>query len=511
MSITLLSLIFGVLQLAILPLSAEELSLKDAPIVSGEEAVETSHQMMIAGQSIDYKATVGNIILKNDQDKPQANLFYISYIKETQGNEPRPISFCFNGGPGSSSVWLHMGLLGPKRVLLNETGVPIIPYQLVDNDFSLLDVSDLVFIDPVSTGFSHALPLQDEKHFHSTTEDVKSVAEFIRLYLTRNNRWNSPKFIIGESYGTTRAVSLADALHEQYFVTIDGLVLISAVLNFATLDFGIGNDLPYALYLPTYTATAWYHNKLSNAQQQGSLQEALKIATDFVTKEYTPALFKGQLLSKEERDEIANKLANLTGMKQEFIAKNNLRIDNDQFVKQLFFAQGLAVGIFDGRFKGYSEDGVTEGLDFDPGTSALFGSFTATLNYYLRNHLKVMKDNHYKILTNVQPWNYGMAYRAFNVMPTLRSSMIRNPHLKVFVGSGYYDLNTPYFATAYTFNHLWLEQSLQDNITMKWYEAGHMMYIHQPSLKQLKSDLVSFYLPYTKSVEKTAVHAAVAR
>lgn len=459
-----------------------------------EEFKETQHEVIINGQKLSYKATAGNFLLKDEKCEPKASLFFISYTKEGSANTgQRPITFCFNGGPGSSSVWLHLGILGPKRVELTEQGEALPPYQLIDNEFSILDVTDLVFIDPVSTGFSRAIPPDESKRYHGVKEDVKSIAEFIRLYLTRFNRWGSPKFLAGESYGTTRAASLAGVLHDTYFMPINGIVLVSSVLNFQSVDFNIGNDLPYLLFLPTYTATAWYHQKLPPDLQQ-DLYQALGKAREFVINEYSLALFKGDLLKKEEKEAIILKLARFTGLSPEYIERSNLRIEMNRFSKELLRDQKRTVGRFDSRFKGIDEDAVGERSEYDPSADAIFGAFTSMLNQYVRTELKWEQDLNYRILANVDPWDYGSAVNQYlNVATTLREVMTKNPYLRVFIANGLYDLATPFFATEYTFNHLGLDPTLLTHFKMTYYEAGHMMYIHRPSLIKLKKDLNAFY------------------
>lgn len=459
-----------------------------------EEIVETKHEVMINGQSITYRAVAGNLIIKDEKCQPKASIFYISYTKEGVSDlRERPVTFCFNGGPGSSSVWLHLGVLGPKRVYLNENGDALPPYHLVNNEFSLLDVTDLVFIDPVSTGYSRAIPYEEAKQFHGVEEDIKSIAEFIRLYLTRYQRWDSPKFIAGESYGTTRAAGLAGYLHDKYFIYTNGIVLISTVLNFQSIEFNVGNDLSYLLFLPSYTATAWYHKKL-NPTLQANFLETIQKAREFVNKEYALALFKGDLLSLSDRHRIVEQLAQLTGLSPEYIDRSNLRVDMMHFVKELLRNQRETVGRFDSRFKGIDANIVGEYFEYDPSAENIFGAFTSTFNQYVQTELKWTKDSHYKILTNLQPWDYGISNQYLNVAETLRSVMTKNSYLRVFVGNGYYDLATPFFATEYTFNHLGLDSSLRDHVTMKHYDAGHMMYIYRPALIKLKQDLAHFYI-----------------
>jgi carboxypeptidase C (cathepsin A) len=477
------------------PKKGAEQEMEKASCEAKEEFSETRHEIVINGKTVAYQAVAGTLILKDEKCQPKASMFYISYTKEgvDRMNE-RPITFCFNGGPGSSSVWLHLGVFGPRRVHLNENGDALPPYHLVDNEFSLLDVTDLVFIDPVSTGFSRAIPPDNAKQFHGVEEDIKSVAEFIRLYLTRFNRWESPKFIAGESYGTTRAAGLAGYLHDNYYIYVNGIVLISSVLNFQSIDFNAGNDLSYLLFLPSYTATAWYHKKLS-PELQANFLDTMAAARAFVINEYSLALFKGDLLTPRERERIVYQLARFTGLSPEYIDRSNLRIDIMRFVKELLRDERRTVGRFDSRFKGIDADAVGEYFEYDPSADAIFGAFTSTLNHYIQTELKWTKDGHYKILTNVQPWDYGNAKNQYlNVADTLRSVMTKNSYLRVFVGNGYYDLATPFFATEYTFNHLGLDPSLMHHVTMKHYDAGHMMYIYRPALIKLKEDLANFYL-----------------
>lgn len=384
-----------------------------------EEFSETQHEVIVNGKLLNYKAIAGSLILKDEKCQPKANLFFISYTKDgTENQQERPITFCFNGGPGSSSVWLHLGILGPKRVSLTENGDALPPYHLVDNEFSLLDTTDLVFIDPVSTGYSRAIPPDEAKHYHGVEEDIKSVAEFIRLYLTRYNRWESPKFLIGESYGTTRAAGLAGYLHDNDFIYINGIMLISAVLNFQSIEFDSGNDLPYLMYLPSYAATAWYHKKL-NAELQADLLNTLKIVREFVVNDYSVGLFKGDLLTPSERERLVDQLAQLTGLSKEYVDQSNLRIEILRFVKELLRGERRTVGRFDSRFKGIDADVVGEHFEYDPSGDAVFGAFTAAFNHYVHTDLKWTKDSNYKILVNVQPWDYGSSNQYLNVGGTL--------------------------------------------------------------------------------------------
>lgn len=456
----------------------------------------TKHSVKIGGNLVSYTATAGNLLLKEEDGKPKANIFFVSYVKDgVADTSNRPITYCFNGGPGSSSVWLHLGAFGPKRVFAKEDGQPLPPpYHLIDNEYSLLDLTDLVFIDPVTTGYSRAVPGENPSQYHGVREDVKSVGEFIRLFTTRFHRWSSPKFLAGESYGTTRAAGLAGYMEQNDGMYFNGVILISSILNFETARFDQGNDLPFILFLPTFTATAWYHKKLS-PDLQANLENTLKQVRDFAGNEYTLALMKGDKLTDTERNQIAQKLSQFTGLSQKYIEETNLRISIFRFVKELLRSEGLTVGRLDSRFTGYDYDSAGESFEKDPSYSAIQGPYTALLNGYVRSELKYENDLPYEILTGrVQPWNFGDSQNQYlNVAETLRQAITQNPSLKVFVGNGYYDMATPFFATEYTFNHIGLPEALQKNISMGYYEAGHMMYIHSGYLAKLKQDLSGFY------------------
>jgi carboxypeptidase C (cathepsin A) len=469
-----------------------------------DNLVETKHKVSIGGKEIAYTVTTGTIVLKEETpdrekefeaQKPKAEFFFIAYAK-SRVNEAetakRPLTFSFNGGPGSSSVWLHLGLLGPRRVVMEyDGGLPKPPYQLTDNEFSLLNESDLVFIDPVSTGYSRPVEGEKAKEFHGFKKDIQSVGDFIRLYTSRYGRWLSPKFLIGESYGTTRAAALSGYLQERYGLYLNGIMLVSAVLNFQTIDFTPGNELPYALFLPSYAATAWYHRTLRTRR---TLQKLLDEVQEFAINEYAPALMKGDTLTVAERQNIVTKLADFTGLSEEYIQRSNLRIVDMRFFKELLRSRGRTVGRLDSRFLGIDRDTLGEAMLNDPSMTNIIGPYTAAFNDYVRTELKFEKDIPYEVLNaQVWPWSYAEHENQFvYVAETLRHAMSINPHLKVFVANGYYDLATPYFATEYTFNHLGLDESLRDNIKMGYYEAGHMMYIHLPALEALKADLTDF-------------------
>jgi carboxypeptidase C (cathepsin A) len=460
-----------------------------------EESIRTRHTVVVDGQEIAYTATAGTILLKEEDGEPKAEVFFVAYTKDgIDRTDGRPITFSFNGGPGSSSVWLHLGLLGPRRVLLDPEGHALPPpYKLVDNAYSLLDVTDLVFIDPVSTGYSRAVPGEEPKQFHAFDRDLESVGEFIRLYTTRFKRWSSPKFLIGESYGTTRAAGLSGLMQARHGMYFNGVMLISAILNFQTARFDTGNDLPYILFLPTYAATAWYHKRLDD-ELQADLRTTLAEVEAFAQGDYALALMQGSTLSPSDREQVAQRLARYTGLSPVYVAQADLRVGIFRFVKELLRDQRRTVGRLDTRFTGIDRDAAGERFDSDPSYAAIQGPYTATLNDYVRRELLFESDLPYEILTSrVQPWDYSKHQNQYvNVAETLREAMTQNPALKVFVANGYFDLATPYFATRYTFNHLGIDPSLQDNISMGYYDAGHMMYVRIPSLVRLKADLARF-------------------
>ncbi|MBI1841664.1 MAG: peptidase S10 [Verrucomicrobia bacterium] len=482
-----------------LGVAGEAAESKDTPKPEKKEAkdevTETSHTVTLGGNVIPYTATAGTLVMKDEEGKPRASFFYVSYTR-TNSAEPsrRPVTFSFNGGPGSSSVWLHMGLLGPRRVLLRPDGtLPPPPFRYVENEFSLLDETDLVFIDPVSTGYSRPAPGEDAKKFHGVDEDIRSVGEFIRLHITRAKRWSSPKFLIGESYGTTRAAGLAGHLEDRYGLYLNGVMLVSSVLDFQTLSFVPGNDLPHIVYLPTMTATAWFHKKLP-PELQSDRKKALAEAEQFAAGDYANALMKGSRLTAEERQRIAATTARLTGLSVDYVLRSNLRVNDHQFFKELLRAEGKTVGRFDSRMIGVDRDGAGDSPDYDQSYTGVLGPFTSAVNDYVRRELKYESDLPYEILTSkVQPWNYGdYRNRYLNVAETLRGAMAHNPYLKIFVANGIYDLATPYFATRYTFEHFGFDPKLQANVTMVDYEGGHMMYTLQSSLDALKRDLAKF-------------------
>jgi carboxypeptidase C (cathepsin A) len=464
-----------------------------------EKSSVTKHSIKVNGKTLEYTVTAGTIVLKDEDEKEgekaKASIFYIAYsLDGVEDPAERPITFSFNGGPGSSSIWLHLGVLGPKRVLMDDEGHPLDPpYRLVPNDYTLLDKTDLVFIDPVSTGFSRAVPGEEAKQFHEVKKDIESVGDFIRLWTTRNQRWASPKFVIGESYGTTRAAGLAGHLHQRHGMYLNGVMLVSSILNFQTAYFHPGNDMPFILFLPTYTATAWYHKKLDAALQK-DLRKTLDEVEQFAMNEYTLALMQGSKLPEEERKQIAEKLARYTGLTVDYVLRTDLRINIHRFCKELRRDEGLTVGRLDSRITGFDRDSAGETSELDPSYSAIHGPYGSTLNDYVRRELDFEFELPYEIIAPIYlDWKYGeYENRYLNVAENLRLAFQMHPALKVIVCNGYYDMATPYMATQYTFNHIGLPPEQHQNISMTYYEAGHMMYIHLPSLKKLKADLASF-------------------
>lgn len=460
-----------------------------------ERTVRSRHEVEIGGRDVEYDATAGTLFLRNDEGDPRASMFYVAYERRgIDSTAERPVTFVFNGGPGSSAVWLHLGAFGPQRVTFEQPGQPMpAPYRLEDNDASILDRTDLVFIDPVGTGYSRTLGDAESGEFLGVREDVKSVGEFIRLYLDRNGRWNSPKFLAGESYGTTRAAALAAHL-QQRGIFVNGVALISSILNFQTTRFETGNDLPYILYLPSYAATAWYHDALE--ERPDDIEPFLEEVRRFARDEYAAALMKGAQLGADERDRVIDRLAGYTGLSEEFLQQTNMRVSVPRFTKELLRDERRTVGRLDSRYRGIDRDAAGESFQHDPSYTAILGPYTSAMNDYLARDLGFSEDREYEVLSFRvnQQWNWDVPGRVgyINVAEDLRRAMSTNTHLEVLVANGYYDLATPFFATEYTMDHLGLEPSLRDNFHMRYYPAGHMMYVKPQSLKRLRNHMVEF-------------------
>ncbi len=472
----------------------EEKPKGDKPEDKSEKKTSTDHSLMINGQKVDFTATAGMLSLKDGEGKVTADIFYIAYTKKGVADPAsRPLTFSFNGGPGSSSVWMHLGLLGPKRVKLRDDGFAVPPpYQLVENEFSLLDETDLVFIDPVGTGYSRASKPDEAKNFYGVNEDARSIAEFIRLYITKNTRWPSPKFLIGESYGTTRAAALSGELLRSHRMNLNGIMLVSTVLNFQTIWGAEGNDLPFVLFLPSFTATAWYHQKLPADLQKKPLAEVLKESEKFTSGDYNQALLLGAALPAPQRAAVVKQMARLTGLSEAFVAASDLRVPLSRFNAELLRDQRLVTGRFDSRYTSYMRDRLGNEAERDPSADAVFSAFASTFNHYVRHDLKFEDDRPYNILGGVGKWNWDAENQFANVSEILAESMTANPFLKVHVSNGFYDMATPYYAARYTFSHLNIHPELMKNITQDDYTAGHMMYLNLPDLKKQKEDLAKF-------------------
>jgi carboxypeptidase C (cathepsin A) len=473
--------------------------------------VLTTNTVTIAGKRVTYVAETGMLPLLGTNGITRASVFYVAYTRvekpEIQNpvlrseatesrpkseREKRPVMFCFNGGPGSSSVWLHLGALGPRRVKMNEDGtLPPPPFGLVDNEYSVLDGCDLVFIDPVATGFSRPGKNEEPHQFFGDAADLNSIGEFIRLWTTRHERWLSPKYLCGESYGVFRAAGLADHLRSRCGMYLNGLVLVSGVLDFATLWNNAGNDVPYPLGLPAYTAAAWFHKKLP-PDLQADLPRALAEARAFARGEYVSALQQGKALPADEGKKIVGELARLSGLSPQVIEDNRLRVDSGVFRRQLLRDRGLILGAYDARITGRDDDPASPQPNFDPSSAATFGPFSAAMNSYVRGELKFEDDLPYEIMAGVQPWNYGARNSYASAADRLASTMNQNPYMRVLVLGGRCDLVCPIDTMRYALEHMSLDAAYRTNITYAEYDAGHMMYVNLPDLQKMQRDLDDF-------------------
>ena len=471
---------------------------------SGHAPVRVTNSVTIGGQRVNYVAETGMLPILKPDGTARASVFYVAYTrvmdkaesgKRKAERENRPVTFSFNGGPGSASLWLHLGAFGPRRVKMNEDGSqPPPPSALVDNEYSILDATDLVFIDPVATGFSRAAKDEKAEQFFGVDGDLDSVGEFIRLWTTRQERWLSPKFLCGESYGVFRAAGLAEHLRGRYGLYLNGLILVSGLMDFATLYNVPGNDLPYPLLLPAYTAAAHFHKKLP-PDLQADLTKALAESRAFAKGEYTSALHQGAALTAEEKQKIVVKLARLTGLTTEVLTDNNLRIDEGVFRKQLLHREGLILGAYDARLTGSDGDPAGIGAGFDPSSAAVMGPFSAAMNSYVRSELKFEDDLPYELIAVVQPWNYGQKNMFANTSERLASVMNQNPHLKILVVGGRCDLVCAIDSMRFSLDHMTLAPERRKNISYAEYDAGHMMYINLPDLKKLSADVGKFIAP----------------
>ncbi|MBO0811257.1 MAG: peptidase S10 [Microlunatus sp.] len=468
---------------------------KDDPV---DYLVTSTGSIGAGDQRLDYQVSCGRMVLREEViddakfggHRARAEIFHIAYILDGAEPSTRPVTFAFNGGPGSSSVWLHLGLLGPRRVIMGDAGdLRTPPYALADNLQTLLAESDLVFIDPVTTGFSRAVEGHKADDFHGFGRDLESVGEFIRLWTTRNGRWSSPKFLAGESYGTTRAAGLANRLQAEYGMYVNGVILISSVLDFASGDFNEGNDLAYALYLPTYTAAAHYHGKID-----GDLAGRIAEAEAFAARDLPYALARGSRLPADERAAMITRYAELTGLDPDYVDRADLRITLFDFVAELLRDRKQLIGRLDLRFVGWLDHLNDSHMDYDPSSSAILGPYATAFNSYIADECGFKIDIPYNVLTpKVYPWSYKeFEGTSVETATALAKAMRDNPALRVHISCGYYDGATPHFAAEHVIAHLRIPAQARDRITWAYYEAGHMMYVHEPSRVQQSEDLRAF-------------------
>lgn len=447
----------------------------------------TKHTIEVGGQRIPYTATAGTIVLRDEKNKPEASMFYVAYTRDdVTDRSRRPIFYSFNGGPGTASVWMHMGFTGPRKVVYDDEGMmPAPPFRLATNEHAIIDIADIVFIDPIGTGYSRMAPGEDVHKFHGVLEDIRSVGEFIRLYTTRHSRWDSPKFLIGESYGTTRAAGLVNHMQRVHQMYFNGVVMVSMT----PLDYQAGADLAFALWLPHYTATAWYHKALPPDLQGKPLRAVLDESEAYALGPYLDALVKGDAIPKAERDAVAAQVGRLAGLSKDYVVNSNLRVDRARFRKELLRSRGLTVGRLDSRYTGIDRDAAGATNEYDPAMEAWNGPFAAVINDYFRDELKVETDTKYNIWGDVRPWRRDPET---NTGEMLRGAMIQNPYLRVLVLAAYYDAATDYFTAEYVMSHLDPSGAIRDRISFAYYESGHMMYVRKADLAKSKKDIADF-------------------
>jgi carboxypeptidase C (cathepsin A) len=451
-----------------------------------DEPVITQHSARIGEQTVDYTVEAGWLPIR-DKGELAAKMFYMAYTRDgVEDKSTRPLVFSFNGGPGTASVWMHMGYTGPRRVVYDDDGFALQPPgNLEDNPHSILDVADIVYIDPIATGYSRMVEGQDLHKYHGTMSDIQSVGELIRLYILRNDRWLSPKFLIGESYGTTRASGLAGYLAGSHQIYLNGVILVSMT----GLNVEAGDDVSYATSLPHLAATSWYHQQLGSDLQSRPIRDFLNEVESFAMGDYVLALLKGDQLGDTERAEIAQRVARYTGLTTDYVNSANLRISSRRFWKELLRDQGLTVGRLDSRYLGVDRDAAGENPEYDPAMSDWNGPFADAVNRYIREELNYSPDLKYNVWGNVRPWNRD---DGANVGDMLRRAMRDNPYLKVLIQGGYYDAATDYYSAVYTISHLQPGGEFKDRFRFSWYESGHMMYLRKPDLANSNNDLRDF-------------------
>jgi carboxypeptidase C (cathepsin A) len=483
---------------------SQEEAAKKSESVPDAEVSTTQHTAKIGGQTINYTAKAGTMKIRDENNKPIALFGFTSYTKNGS-DKSRPIIFSYNGGPGSSSYWLHMGIMGPKRIVVTDPGsTPAAPYQIVNNDYSLLDVADIVMMDPVGTGLS--IPVGEAKFvdFWGVDQDIRSISLFITQYLINNNRMNSPKFLLGESYGTFRNAGVMKAMLNQG-IAMNGVVMVSAVFDLRSLIFPPGDDHPYVVHFPTYAATAWYHDQIPN--KNPDLYAFLDEIRAFTENEYAPGLFKGDQISTSEKEALASKLAGFTGTDPDYWFKANLRVTNSEFFAELLRDEGKLVGRLDSRFVGINQDMISQTGSHDPQSSAISPAYTAGFLEYFHGELGVSRDLMYMPSAGRREgfkwdWSHEGNSRwgtqaAINTGPDMAQALSRDPNMKVLILNGIFDIATVFYGVEYSINHLGLTKEIKDNIIMEYYEAGHMMYTHEPSLIKFKEDVANFILEST--------------
>lgn len=457
-----------------------------------ETPVITHHTITVHGKTINYTATVAQMPLKDPSGDTEAHIFYMAYtVDGSHDVAKRPLTFCFNGGPGSASMWVHMGGMGPRSPKLMPNGsMPPPPFQIIDNQSTWLDMTDLVFIDPVGTGYSRAKNVEVARRMNGVKGDIQSVGEFIRLYVARNSRELSPLFIAGESYGTFRAAGLAGYLVDRG-LAFNGIVLIGTTLNLETI-WSRSDDLVYELEFPTYAADAWYHHKVSADLQKKSLQELVKDAQSFALGEYATGLNKGDNIPEAEKRTLISKVGRYTGLSTDYIERSNLRFDVSHFTRQLMRDENETIGRYDGRLTAPASLDVGETSQFDPSSSEITPPFTAVFQHYIRDELGYKTDMFYYPSGGIQPWNYGVQNGFGDTTSLLKNALTKNPYMKVMVAAGYYDLATPLYAVEYTFSHMGLQPNMHKRVTWSFYPAGHMLYIDSESHVKLHRDVSNF-------------------